>query len=146
MKVEVICDESIDETKIIIYAQKINSDIQKLQSKIENIKPEVLSGFYNEKLEIINPENIVRIYADRGRTKIRTPEKEYSCRLSLYEVEARLETPDFVKISRSEIISLKKTLSFDLSFVGTISVLLSNGDVSYVSRRYLKQIKSILGV
>lgn len=50
------------------------------------------------------------------------------------------------KLSNSEIVNLKKVLSFDLSFAGTICVSLSDGTSSYVSRRYVNKIKKILGI
>ena len=52
----------------------------------------------------------------------------------------------FVRISNSEIINLKKVSGFDLSFVGTICVSLSNGTVTYASRRYVSKIKDLLGM
>ena len=52
----------------------------------------------------------------------------------------------FVRISNSEIINLKKVKSFDLSFAGTICVTLSNGQTTYVSRRYVSKIKQVLGM
>jgi DNA-binding LytR/AlgR family response regulator len=63
----------------------------------------------------------------------------------LYELEERLDNR-FVRISNSEIVNLKKVKSLDLSFVGTICMELSNGEVSYVSRRYVSKMKKILGL
>ena len=60
--------------------------------------------------------------------------------------EERLDNNLFVRISNSEIVNLKKVKSLDLSFAGTICMELSNGDVSYVSRRYVSKIKKILGL
>ena len=48
--------------------------------------------------------------------------------------------------SENEIINLKKVRGFDLSFTGTICVSLSNGTVTYVSRRYVAKIKQLLGI
>ena len=62
------------------------------------------------------------------------------------EAEERLDNSKFVRISNSEIVNLKKVKSLDLSFVGTICMELSNGTVSYVSRRYVSKIKKVLGL
>lgn len=51
-----------------------------------------------------------------------------------------------MRISNGEIINLKKVRGFDLSFVGTICVTLSNGTVTYVSRRYVSKIKQLFGI
>ena len=48
--------------------------------------------------------------------------------------------------TNSEIINLNRVNNFDLSFTGTICVKLSNGTVTYVSRRYVSKIKKILGM
>ena len=60
--------------------------------------------------------------------------------------EQPLDSKTFVRISSSDIINLKKVKSFDLSFVGTICITLSNGTVTYVSRRSVAKIKQLLGM
>lgn len=52
----------------------------------------------------------------------------------------------FVRISNSEIISLRHCRGFDLKLTGTICVALTGGIVTYVSRRYMKQIRQALGL
>ena len=74
------------------------------------------------------------------------PTGEYTLRLRLYEAEERLKPLRFVRISNSEIINLKKVRSFDLSFTGTICVILADGSKTYVSRRYVSKIKEVLGI
>ena len=64
----------------------------------------------------------------------------------MYEAEQCLTGRTFVRISNSEVINLKKVKGFDLSFAGTICVSLSNGSVTYVSRRYVSKIKQLLGI
>lgn len=75
-----------------------------------------------------------------------TDKGEYVLRLRLYELEKRLSSCQFVRISNSEIINLKKVSHFDLSFTGTICVKLSNNTTTYVSRRYVSKVKKILGI
>ncbi len=62
------------------------------------------------------------------------------------ELEEKLDKQSFLRISRSDIINLKHVKNFDLSFTGTISVHLVNGDTVYVSRRKLKDVKNYLGM
>jgi DNA-binding LytR/AlgR family response regulator len=88
----------------------------------------------------------VRIYTEDGKVFARTENDLYLLRLRLYELEERLDSTIFVRISNSEIVNLKKVKSLDLSFVGTICMELSNGEVSYVSRRYVSKIKKLLGL
>ena len=81
-----------------------------------------------------------------GRVYAETTRGEYLLRLRLYEVETRLDSSSFVRISNSDIINLKKVNGFDLSFAGTICVTLSSGTVTYVSRRFVAKIKQLLGI
>ena len=108
--------------------------------------PQVISGTGGGKLEVLEPEELIRIYAASGKVFAVTGKGEYTLRLQLYELEERLSPHQFVRISNSEIIHLKKVVNFDLSFAGTIHVKLSNGTVTYVSRRYVSKIKKVLGI
>ena len=96
--------------------------------------------------EVLEPGDILRIYAQAGKVLAETGRGIYQLRLRLYEAEQRLDSRSFARISNSEILNLKKVKGFDLSFTGTIRVLLCNGDSAYVSRRYVGKIKKILGI
>lgn len=89
---------------------------------------------------------MIRIYLNSGKVVAVTDKGEYILRLRLYEIENLLLTDQFIRISNSEIINLKKVNNFDLSFTGTIYVKLSNGVTTYVSRRYAPKLKKILGI
>ena len=94
----------------------------------------------------MEPADLIRIYANTGKIFAVTDKGEYTVRLRLYELEERLNPHQFVRISNSEIINLKRVNNFDLSFTGTIRVKLSNETVTYVSRRYISKLKKILGI
>ena len=89
---------------------------------------------------------MIRIYLNSGKVVAVTDKGEHILRLRLYEIEKLLLTDQFIRISNSEIINLKKVNNFDLSFTGTICVKLSNGVTTYVSRRYVPKLKKILGI
>ncbi len=89
---------------------------------------------------------MIRIYLNSGKVVAVTDKGEYILRLRLYEIENLLLTDQFIRISNSGIINLKKVNNFDLSFTGTICVKLSNGITTYVSRRYVPKLKKILGI
>lgn len=146
MKVEIRVDESLDENQVIILTPELNKESLALKERIENENPMVLTGFYEDKLEFINPDDIVRIYANEKKVFALTMDKLYLLRLPLYKVYERLDKNKFIRISNSEIINLRKSKSFDLAYIGTISIEMENGDICYVSRRTLKKVKEILGI
>lgn len=146
MQVEVKIDSSYTEPKIVVLTASMTDEISDIVKKISNDAPQIISGTRNDKVEVIEPHTLIRIYAASGKVFAVTEKGEYALRLRLYELEERLDGSRFVRISNSEIINLQKVNNFDLSFTGTICVKLSNGGTTYVSRRYVSKIKKILGI
>lgn len=146
MQVEIKIDGSYEEPKVIVLTASMSDEISAVVKKLSEDVPQVISGVRNEKVEVIEPQTIIRIYAASGKVFAVTEKGEYTLRLRLYELEERLDGSRFVRISNSEIINLQKVNCFDLSFTGTICVKLSGGATTYVSRRYVSKIKKILGI
>jgi len=146
VKVEVTLDENCLETKIIILTKKMTEEITTLMQRLSDHIPQEIVGFDGDVVRLLEPADIVRIYAAVGKVFAVIGDKEYILRLRLYEAEERLNGKGFVRISNSEIINIKKAKKFDLSTVGTICVSLANGNVSFVSRRYVTKIKKTLGI
>ena len=148
MKLNIEIDTSIEEPVALITTPRMTEEVTRVVdyiSKLDDITT-VISGIRDDKVELLEQESIFRIYAEEGKVLARTESGLYQIRLRLYELEERLDDSKFVRISNSEIVNLKKVKSLDLSFVGTICMELSNGEVSYVSRRYVSKIKKKLGL
>lgn len=148
MKLNIEIDTNIEEPVALITTPRMTEEVTRIVdfiSKLDDITT-VISGIRDDKVELLEQESILRIYAEEGKVFARTESGLYQIRLRLYELEERLDDSKFVRISNSEIVNLKKVKSLDLSFVGTICMELSNGEVSYVSRRYVSKIKKMLGL
>ncbi len=146
MQIEIKIDNNFKEPKAVIYTNEVTDEITEFVRQLSDERSNFIAGFKDGTTELLEPENIFRIYALNGKVCTETDSGTFTLRLRLYEVEQRLDDRIFVRISNSEIINLKKVKNFDLSFVGTICVKLSNGTVTYVSRRYVAKIKQILGI
>ena len=146
MKIELRLDEECSETKIIIVARKMTDEVSALMQKLSEETPQKIAGFDGDEVLLLEPADIVRIYAAAGKIFAVTAKRECVLRLRLYEAQEKLIGKEFVRISNSEIINIKKAKKFDLSMAGTICVSLVNGDVSFVSRRYVAKIKKFLGI
>ena len=146
MQVEIKIDSSCTEPKILILTSSITEDVNNIVKKLSENIPQIISGSKDEKIEVLEEAELIRIYASAGKVFAVTKKGEYALRLRLYEIEERLNPCQFVRISNSEIINLKQVNNFDLSFTGTICVVLSNGTITYVSRRYVSKIKKVLGI
>ncbi len=146
MRVEIVVDENLKEKEVIIKTPKIDQESLDIKEKISANEIEVLSGIYDDKLEIINLDDIIKIYANDKKVYTVTDKKTYLMKLPLYKIEDYLNGKNFVRISNSEIINLDRTKSFGFKYLGTISCEMDNGDVCFVSRRAMKKVREILGV
>ena len=146
MKIEIKIDEDCTETKIVVVTSKVTEEVNEIVKGLSSEQPQMIAGFKDEQATMLEPNQIYRVYASEGKVYAEAENGMHLLRLRLYEAEQRLAKCSFVRISNGEIINLKKVKGFDLSLVGTICVSLSNGTVTYVSRRYVAKIKQLLGL
>ena len=146
MKIEIKIDEDCTETKIVVVTSKVTEEVNEIVKRLSSEQPLIIAGFKDERATMLEPNQIYRVYASDGKVYAEAENGTHLLRLRLYEAEQRLAKCSFVRISNGEIINLKKVKGFDLSFAGTICVSLSNGTVTYVSRRYVAKIKQLLGL
>ena len=146
VQVEVKLDKSAAEPKVIILTDRMTEEVQSIVQTLSESEPKLIAGFREDTVTVLDERDILKIYAVGGKVYAVLPSGEYTLRLRLYEIEERLKPQHFVRISNSEIINLKKVKSFDLSFTGTICVVLSDGSKTYASRRYVAKLKEVLGI
>ena len=144
MKVELNIDKKFGETIVTISTNKVNDEIQNLVNYIEN-KEDYFTGISDGKVCLLNMEDIIRVYVEDRKVYVVTVEGRFIVRKKLYEVQNTL-TKDFIKISQSEIANVKYIHILDLGLRGTIVINYKNSDISYVSRRMLKEFKMKLGL
>ena len=146
MQIEIQIDEKCEKPKVIIITDKMTEEVSEIVKKLSQEQTRTIAGFQDDTVELLESDSLFRLYASNGKVFAQTNRGDYQLRLRLYELEQRLDRHSFVRISNSEIINLKKVKGFDLSFSGTICVTLSNGTVTYVSRRFVAKIKQLLGI
>ena len=146
MEVEVRIDDSCREPRVVIVTNRMTEEVEALRRQLEGGERKWITGFRQGAVSILEPEELIRVYAASQKVYAVTERGEFLLRRRLYEMEQMLDRTRFVRISHSEIIHLGKVREFDISLAGTIQVRFLNGDASYVSRRYLRQIKEILGL
>ena len=144
MKLELNIDEKVKETLVVVSANKIDKEVQNLINYIE-YSSEYLIGIVENKASIIDIGEIIRVYIEDRKTFVVTLKDTYVVKKKLYEVE-NIVTRNFVKISQSEIANIKFIKNLDFSNTGTIVIKYKNSDISYVSRRMIKEFKLKLGI
>ena len=144
MKLELNIDEKVKETLVVVSANKVDKEIRDLINYIE-YSSDYLIGIVEDKASIININEIIRVYIEDRKTFVVTLKDTYVVKKKLYEVE-NMVTRNFIKISQSEIANIKFIKNLDFSNTGTIVIKYKNSDISYVSRRMIKEFKLKLGI
>lgn len=146
MDFEIKIDEAYKLPKTFVYTDKITEEVLRIKSFVLENSESLLIGFLDEKIKILNPAKIYRIYTENSKVFAESIDEKYLVKKRIYQLEDILKYKKFVRISNSELINLNLVDSFDLSYSGTISVKMKNNSKTFVSRRYVKKIKETLGI
>ena len=149
MKVGINIDRSVEEVEVLITAQEQSRTVNALYEHIVEFDKkslETLTAYKDDIAKIVNVADVFRIYTGNQKVYIQTHQGEYAIRYRLYELEAALDKKQFLRISNSEIINVKKIRDIDLSIIGRICIRFEDNTQTYVSRRYIPKIKKSLGI
>lgn len=146
MNVEISIDPLCREPKIIIYTDKMTTEIEHIMRNIFSTEEDTLPVLSNKGVELIHCEDIIRLYTEQKKVLVQTADNLFTIRLRMYELEAKLNSQMFVRISNAEIVNRKKIKYMDISKTGTIGVFLEGNVKTFASRRYVAKIKKQLGI
>ena len=149
LKVGINIDHSVEEVEVLITAQEQSRTVNALYEHIVEFDKkslETLTAYRDDIAKIVNVTDVFRIYTGNQKVYIQTHQGEYAIRYRLYELEAALDKKQFLRISNSEIVNIKKIRDIDLSIIGRICIRFEDNTQTYVSRRYIPKIKKSLGI
>lgn len=90
MKVKVELDQDCVEPIILIKTKEITNEINELIQFLNSKQYEMIAGFYNDTVELLEQSQIIRFYASQQKVYAQVNDREYVIRLRLYEIENRL--------------------------------------------------------
>ena len=146
MKVEIIIKPELIEPEVDIYTPEITKEIQKLAERINSGQNRILTGTKDQKIFILNPEEIYSFYSENQKVFAKTEGGSVWVKLKLYELEEMLRGTSFVRVSNSSIVNIEKIKDLQLSYSGIIEINFKNEEKEFVSRRYVPKIKKYLGI
>ena len=148
MKVECKISTDYKESYAVLHINKMTETIGKIISMLEKEHTDspALIAAKDRKTYFIRPEDISLIRTE-GREivcydKIKN---RYVLDKPLYELENMLDVR-FVRISKSAIVNISQINHVEASFNGTMELVMKNGIIDYISRRFRKSFKERLGL
>lgn len=147
MNIKAIINEKYTETELHVCSSKMTSEVTDMIASIDRL---VNNGFpvkaANGDTVPVYPGDIFAVYAENQKVFIRTKDGSFESSQKLYELEAQLDDKLFIRISRAEIVNIKKIKRLDLGLSGTIKVIMADGSESYTSRRNVTKLKKALSL
>ena len=89
-------------------------------------------------------ERVIMISVDNKRLRIVADDGVYWLRMPMQDAETMLNPSWFLRISRYEIVNLRKVRYFDFSVSGSLYIHLEDGRETWASRRFIPAIKKRL--
>lgn len=123
-----------------------NSESSQLnETKLMN-QDEVLPIEIEDRIYVLNLDDIIAVSVNQGVTTINTVETEYETNEPLSYYEKKLNQSKFIRIHRASIINKKHIQSVEHWFNSTYQVTLTGNIKLQVSRSYMKPFKSEIGL
>lgn len=144
MKVNLFVSRDIDEPRADIHTNELTDNVAKAISILESDES---SGMVAVKkgsdIALLEMDEIFMFRVEEKQVKVYDENSEYLIKKPLYQVEETLSS-DFVRISKSTIVNLRKIERVAPSLKGMMFIELRNGLKDNISRKYLPEFKQAL--
>lgn len=144
MKVNLFVSRDIEEPYADIHTNELTDNITKAMSILESDDSnEMLAVKRGSDIALLEFSEIFMFRVEDKQVNVYTENHEYIIKKPLYQVEETL-TSDFVRISKTTIVNLKKIKRVAPSLKGMMFIELKNGLKDNISRKYLPEFKRAL--
>ena len=144
MKVNLFVSRDIEEPHADIHTNELTDNITKAMSILESDDAnEILAVKNGSDITLLQFDDVFMLRVENKQVKVYAENNEYLIRKPLYQVEESL-SGDFVRISKTTIVNLKKIKRVAPSLKGMMFIELKNGLKDNISRKYLPDFKNAL--
>ncbi|MCM1299874.1 MAG: LytTR family transcriptional regulator DNA-binding domain-containing protein [Firmicutes bacterium] len=145
MKISINIDPQLTDTEIAINCSSVTAELEGVIAALR-MADNRLTAVKDGEAHILDISKIAYIEAVDRRTFVYTEKDCYESRLRLYEMEEKLCSGGFLRISKSCIVRLKYIRSLKADLDRRIRITLENGEQLIASRQYADRLKKRLGV
>lgn len=145
MKIEIDIDEKYPDTEVVIRANKLDSDVERLVAMMRMVNMQI-GVRKNDETYLLDVEKILYIETVERKTFVYTSDETYESDLKLYEIEQELLERDFFRISKQSIVNIRMIKSLKSDINRKIRITLRNDEQIVVSRMYSDELRRKLGL
>ena len=144
MRDNIIENEDTKEIFAEIHCKEITAEVNRLKAHIENYAVRI-KGEYEKEAVYVDLKDILYFESVDSKTFIYTKDRVLTAELRLYEIEKRLSEKNFFRCSKSVVVNLGKIVKLKPEISRNIIATLDNGEAVVISRRYVSELKRIIG-
>lgn len=145
MKIIIESPQPDEEDTVIVRCALPDQKLISMLLSFQNDRTD-LTGYLNDKIVRLNYHDIYYFEANDSRVFAYCYSEVYEVRYKLYELEERFATLDFMRCSKSMIVNMEKIEYLSPIFSGKMEAHLKNGEKVIISRQYVHELKSRLGI
>lgn len=144
MKVNLFVSRDITEPYADIHTYELTDNVSKAMSILESEESnDMIAVKKGSDIALLELDDIFMFRVENKKVKVFTENDEFEIKKALYQVEEQL-SKDFVRISKTTIINLRKVERVAPSLKGMMFIQLKNGLKDNISRKYLPDFKNAL--
>ncbi len=144
MKVNLFVSRDIEEPHADIHTNELTDNVTRAISILESEESsDMVAVKKGSDIALLQLDEIFLFRVEDKQVKVYTQSEEYIIKKPLYQVEETLNS-DFVRISKTSIVNLKKIERVAPSLKGMMFIQLKNGLKDNISRKYLPDFKNAL--
>lgn len=133
------------EDEIIVRCRNLTDEMLQIIARLR-LRESMVIGYLGESIMRVPAADIFYFEAVEGKVFLYTQNQVYEPRQKLYEVENEFKGGDYLRISKSAIVNIRKIRQITPDFGGRFEALLKNGEKIIISRQYVPALKRKLGV
>ena len=144
MKVNLFVSKDIEEPHADIHTNELTDNITKAMSILESDDSnDMLAVKKGSDIALLEFDDVFMLRVEDKQVNVYTENGQYLVKKPLYQVEETLSS-DFVRISKTTIVNLRKIERVAPSLKGMMFIKLKNGLKDNISRKYLPDFKQAL--
>ena len=145
MRIIIEPPQSNDEDVIIVRCASPDQRLISMLLSFQTAKTD-LTGYINDRIVRLNYQDVCYFEANENRVFAYCNSEVYEIKYKLYELEELFSPLDFVRCSKSMIVNMEKIDFLSPLFSGKLEANLKNGEKIIISRQYVHNLKSKLGL
>ena len=145
MRIVVEEDATLAEAEVTFRVPRISSTVMDAVASLR-LRDQKLTGYADEATHIVNAAEVLYFESVDKRTFFYTRNDVLETSMRLYEIEDKLSTCGFIRVSKSFIVNLKEVATLKADISGKMLATLSNGEHIVISRAYSPAVRHALGL